>query len=585
MKCKKCGHVNRKGAKHCKECGELLAATASLVCPSCGKKVQKTAKFCDDCGTELTASAPPAVKPRLLREEQSTPPPVVVSTHESKKRRLNPLWLILPLLVVICCCGLMLLFQGRVPGFAAPYVDPIINPINEQVERVLPGLSDILQPREDSCDELRNAYPVCFEDAKPEDIIAGPKPVEREDQDKQPVDQGEECNDFANRVAGVEDLYKGGIDNCEGPPWTCEYVFEDITGLDLDDYNDLGINYQWGDGPLREATCVGAPDNFRCRFQIEPDIDGVVFYITLGKCEEYLSSWNDWVEPAKEEDIIAAQEQEKEEDDISELKECKLEFSDANCGNFYYNILDNMFDNWQPDVVCDFDKKCELNGDNIAPYLAGQESDFIDCIEIYYSWESEEEGTKADCYSHPTDFRCQFPFEPDKDLRSIGIGLSGCSTYHVASIPLEEIEFDKQLQEENLAPQSSDSCPAPDNITFMNFAVEDGGWYSFDLINELPWEQDIFYGDLYKGDGELWHKYECTIDENDNKRMDCGSAPGESNLGTAAGWGYLMFDPDVFGSSCSTELKVPANYGTVAAPEPPSEDEGCLLFSEGICFK
>ena len=123
-----------------------------------------------------------------------------------------------------------------------------------------------------------------------------------------------------------------------------------------------------------------------------------------------------------------------------------------------------------------------------------------------------------------------------------------------------------------LAPQSSDTCPAPSDITFKNFNVEDGGWYSFDLINKSPWEQDIFYGDLYKGNGEYWHEYECTIDPKDDKRMDCGSAPGETELGTAVGTGYITFDSNVFGSSCSKELEVPADYGTVAAPVTPSSD-------------
>ena len=104
-------------------------------------------------------------------------------------------------------------------------------------------------------------------------------------------------------------------------------------------------------------------------------------------------------------------------------------------------------------------------------------------------------------------------------------------------------------------------CPAPNDISFKKFKAEQGGWYSFDLLNKQPWDIDIFYGDLHKGNGDFWHKYECTIDPGNEYRMDCGSAPGEPVNGTASGTGSLLFDPEVFGASCTTKLEIPTDFG------------------------
>lgn len=527
MKCNNCGHSNRRGVKFCEECGELLKVKVNLTCPSCGFKNRKGVKFCEDCGADLTAPATPApavTKPpkkivRRLTEEQSAPPaahqtapPVIVEVRQEKKRRLNPLWLLILLLLLLTCCfGLLLTETVEVPEFAAPYVKPYL-------------------------EDMREAFPDIIDDFKPGGIIAAPKPDGRDDQGKQPVDQGDECNDFANRKAGVEDLYKGGIDNCEGPPWTCEYVFEDITGLDLDDYNDLGINYQWGDGPLREATCVGAPDNFRCRFQIEPDIDDVDFYITLGVCEEYLSSWNDWVEPEKEEEEFNCEEIKKR------VEELPYSTDKVNC------YPSDDFCIWFPADLSD------LGLDNIED------------LKVIIKDGSRQ--VEANCKGDAKEWNCRYL--PELESPTVIFKYKDCDeVIYCAFLPeYEDMCKAPQTKPLFLAP-ASDDCPAPSDITFKNFNVEIGGWYSFDLINESPWEQDIFYGDLYKGNGEYWHKYECTIDLENDKRMDCGSAPGETELGTAVGTGYITFDSGVFGCA---ELEVPADYGTVAAPAAASPD-------------
>jgi class 3 adenylate cyclase/tetratricopeptide (TPR) repeat protein len=58
MKCSKCRHANREGAKFCKKCGNKL----ELICPSCGHPYQADSTFCDECGHDLQKpSEPPPI--------------------------------------------------------------------------------------------------------------------------------------------------------------------------------------------------------------------------------------------------------------------------------------------------------------------------------------------------------------------------------------------------------------------------------------------------------------------------------------------------------------------------------------------
>ena len=56
MKCSRCQHDNRQGAKFCEEC----AAPLERACASCGALVSPTAKFCPECAHPVgkAASAP-----------------------------------------------------------------------------------------------------------------------------------------------------------------------------------------------------------------------------------------------------------------------------------------------------------------------------------------------------------------------------------------------------------------------------------------------------------------------------------------------------------------------------------------------
>ena len=66
MKCQKCQHDNREGAKFCKKCGQKL----ELLCPSCNYPYQPNSTFCDECGHNLQAPS----KPPDYSEPQSYTP-------------------------------------------------------------------------------------------------------------------------------------------------------------------------------------------------------------------------------------------------------------------------------------------------------------------------------------------------------------------------------------------------------------------------------------------------------------------------------------------------------------------------------
>ena len=56
MKCPRCQHENRSGAKFCEECATPLSRT----CPSCGSQLSATAKFCSECAHSVAGATPPA---------------------------------------------------------------------------------------------------------------------------------------------------------------------------------------------------------------------------------------------------------------------------------------------------------------------------------------------------------------------------------------------------------------------------------------------------------------------------------------------------------------------------------------------
>src|SRR5262252_4703940 len=58
MKCPRCQHENRSGAKFCEECAAPLART----CSNCGSRLSATAKFCSECAHPVAGAAPPEAR-------------------------------------------------------------------------------------------------------------------------------------------------------------------------------------------------------------------------------------------------------------------------------------------------------------------------------------------------------------------------------------------------------------------------------------------------------------------------------------------------------------------------------------------
>jgi class 3 adenylate cyclase/tetratricopeptide (TPR) repeat protein len=73
MRCPRCQHENREGARFCEACGGPLPQT----CPECGHQPRPGAAFCEHCGTPLTgtttAAAPPSLAPRPPTPQAYTP--------------------------------------------------------------------------------------------------------------------------------------------------------------------------------------------------------------------------------------------------------------------------------------------------------------------------------------------------------------------------------------------------------------------------------------------------------------------------------------------------------------------------------
>src|SRR5262252_32734 len=79
MKCSRCQHENRAGAKFCEEC----AAPLARVCAHCGGELSPAAKFCPECAhpTGLASTAP---TPRVASPESYTPKHLVERILNSK---------------------------------------------------------------------------------------------------------------------------------------------------------------------------------------------------------------------------------------------------------------------------------------------------------------------------------------------------------------------------------------------------------------------------------------------------------------------------------------------------------------------
>src|SRR5262245_18028214 len=77
MKCPRCQHENRSGAKFCEECATPLART----CSNCGSQLSATAKCASECAHPVAAAPPDA---RFTSPESYTPKHLVEKILTSK---------------------------------------------------------------------------------------------------------------------------------------------------------------------------------------------------------------------------------------------------------------------------------------------------------------------------------------------------------------------------------------------------------------------------------------------------------------------------------------------------------------------
>jgi class 3 adenylate cyclase/tetratricopeptide (TPR) repeat protein len=118
MKCPRCQHENRSGAKFCEECATPLART----CSNCGNQLSATAKFCPECAHPVAGATPPEARfaspqsytPKHLAEKILTSK----SALEGERKQVTVLFADLK--------GSMELLADRDPEEARKLLDPVL---------------------------------------------------------------------------------------------------------------------------------------------------------------------------------------------------------------------------------------------------------------------------------------------------------------------------------------------------------------------------------------------------------------------------------------------------------------------------
>jgi class 3 adenylate cyclase len=126
MKCPRCQHENRPGAKFCEECAAPLAPR----CTNCGTQLPAGAKFCFECATPVGAPGSP---PRFASPETYTPKHLAERIINSKaalegeRKQVTVLFADLK--------GSMELLADRDPEEARKILDPVLERMMEAVHR------------------------------------------------------------------------------------------------------------------------------------------------------------------------------------------------------------------------------------------------------------------------------------------------------------------------------------------------------------------------------------------------------------------------------------------------------------------
>src|SRR5437773_1382923 len=129
MKCSRCQHENRPGAKFCEEC----AAPLARVCANCGAQLSPTAKFCSECAHPTGSTSTDPSAPRFTSPETYTPKHLAERILESKaalegeRKQVTILFADLK--------GSMELLADRDPEQARKLLDPVLERMMEAVHR------------------------------------------------------------------------------------------------------------------------------------------------------------------------------------------------------------------------------------------------------------------------------------------------------------------------------------------------------------------------------------------------------------------------------------------------------------------
>jgi len=127
MKCPRCQHENRPGAKFCEECATPFART----CSNCGSQLSATAKFCPECAHPVAGTTPPEARfaspqiytPKHLAEKILTSK----SALEGERKQVTVLFADLK--------GSMELLADRDPEEARKLLDPVLERMMDAVHR------------------------------------------------------------------------------------------------------------------------------------------------------------------------------------------------------------------------------------------------------------------------------------------------------------------------------------------------------------------------------------------------------------------------------------------------------------------
>jgi len=126
MKCSKCGHENRSGAKFCEECATPL----TRVCANCGTQLSPTGKFCPECAHPASAQASQA---RFVSPETYTPKHLADKILMSKAALEGERKHVTVLFTDVK--GSMELLADRDPEETRKLLDPVLEHMMEAVHR------------------------------------------------------------------------------------------------------------------------------------------------------------------------------------------------------------------------------------------------------------------------------------------------------------------------------------------------------------------------------------------------------------------------------------------------------------------